>query len=776
MLPKNQRWAQSQASTSLKGDDGSHCDSGQETERKKKVRWEHNSNTMDSDKNSKCLEKVVIFSDFSFLRVDEIHPDIGCISCTYYDSVTCVVYVMEDTEESLHFDLTVMLLEQSNPDIVFTSSHGDDTFIDTLCDHMDAKDGVFQIRPHMDFVASKGRDQLLSLQLLSELPSSVVGKVGVSDIESSTSGSTWNVYDFMQKRWEVKGDPLDDGIGGLEVQNIEILSLLLQIFENESHASVHSDRTKEGFTKTSLGHSLMQTWLLRPSLSLPNLIFASVMHNHLKGIKNVLQILGLLKMGRAKLSDWQGLVKFTFHSAMLRDNLIELHRATNVDIVKQLISTLDITSFREAGTKINEIVDWEESANVGWELDNRKHVYHSIDSILSTVAEQICKRMPIDCASSLNVVYFPQLDRTCHILWMYVDHLSGFLICMPMLDEWHTEAGIQTIDGSVTDMDIHIGDLHSLIVDREIEIIQELLEDILIYDQSMSHACHVCAELDCLLSFAEVSLMYNYQRPQMVEENIIDIFQGRHPLQEQVIDNFVPNDAHIAGGSVITSDLRRDNKVCNSTLLCTGANACGKVCVFNPPLILNNILQIFTQISTRESISKVQSAFMIDLNQVSFALCNSTAHSLVILDEFGKGTLSTGSLLCGVLKHFLQCGINCPKVLVATHFHDLFREDLLDPDLSPISFRHMQVMFMSSNDTILNSCMDTSELVDIYQDDHSCRHKVGIGEKITYLYRVAEGLCMDSHAAKCAEIFGVPSHLAQQAQYVSQLVSTHELA
>lgn len=76
---------------------------------------------------------------------------------------------------------------------------------------------------------------------------------------------------------------------------------------------------------------------------------------------------------------------------------------------------------------------------------------------------------------------------------------------------------------------------------------------------------------------------------------------------------------------------------------------------------LKYFYSVFTQISTRESISKVnldnslyqtsinflilqvQSAFMIDLNQVSFALCNSTAHSLVILDEFGKGTLSTGS-------------------------------------------------------------------------------------------------------------------------------------
>jgi DNA mismatch repair protein MSH5 len=105
------------------------------------------------------------------------------------------------------------------------------------------------------------------------------------------------------------------------------------------------------------------------------------------------------------------------------------------------------------------------------------------------------------------------------------------------------------------------------------------------------------------------------------------------------------------------------------------------------------------------------------------------------LSAASTAVLDGAGLLCGVLKHFLQRGINCPKVLVATHFHDLFREDLLDPDLSPISFRHMQVMFTSSNGTVLNNHMDTSELDDVSQDNEAGKRKVGVGEKITYLYR-----------------------------------------
>jgi DNA mismatch repair protein MSH5 len=132
---------------------------------------------------------------------------------------------------------------------------------------------------------------------------------------------------------------------------IKEMSSSLQIFEDESHASVHSDKTKEGlslfgswllyslsfvvellfsqatlnYTKTSLGRSLLRTWLLRPSLSLTvistrhdavecflrteNIGSANAMHGHLKGIKNVPKILAILKSGKGKLSDWQGVVR-----------------------------------------------------------------------------------------------------------------------------------------------------------------------------------------------------------------------------------------------------------------------------------------------------------------------------------------------------------------------------------------------------------------------------------------------------------------------------------
>ncbi|CAJ0900151.1 4391_t:CDS:10 [Entrophospora sp. SA101] len=153
--------------------------------------------------------------------------------------------------------------------------------------------------------------------------------------------------------------------------------------------------------------------------------------------------------------------------------------------------------------------------------------------------------------------------------------------------------------------------------------------------------------------------------------------------------------------------------------------------------------KIFTRIQTRETISKIQSAFMIDLQQVSFALRNSTSKSLLIIDEFGKGTGSTAGLFCGVIEHLLKRGHNCPKVIAATHFHEIFENDLLSASL-PITLATME----------------------IFKDDRD--------EELTFLYRLVQGRSTSSWGTFCAAISGVPLHVVERAKYLSQLFSRYE--
>jgi DNA mismatch repair protein MSH5 len=63
--------------------------------------------------------------------------------------------------------------------------------------------------------------------------------------------------------------------------------------------------------------------------------------------------------------------------------------------------------------------------------------------------------------------------------------------------------------------------------DREIEIVQALLEKVCVYQQEIGDVCDACAELDCLLSFATAAHAYDYRRPTMMEDPVIDIVGGR---------------------------------------------------------------------------------------------------------------------------------------------------------------------------------------------------------------------------------------------------------
>lgn len=118
-------------------------------------------------------------------------------------------------------------------------------------------------------------------------------------------------------------------------------------------------------------------------------------------------------------------------------------------------------------------------------------------------------------------------------------------------------------------------------------------------------------------------------------------------------------------------------------------------------------------------------------------------------------------LFAGVLKHLLARGSDCPKVIATTHFHELFSTGALDPQELPITFVHMEIMFATRGGEIIDS--DTTRVTK------------GELESLTFLYRAVNGLALDSHAARCAQLFGIPAHVVQRAQYVTELLSADEL-
>lgn len=177
-----------------------------------------------------------------------------------------------------------------------------------------------------------------------------------------------------------------------------------------------------------------------------------------------------------------------------------------------------------------------------------------------------------------------------------------------------------------------------------------------------------------LLSFATVAASHNYVKPEMVKSHVINIKKGRHPLSELNKD-FVANDTQSGGGSSLVK-------------IFTGPNACGKTIYLKQVALIvymahigcyvpaesakiGVITHILTQMPTMESIAQNASAFLIDLRQTNSILYSSTPNSLIIMDEFGKGTSETDSLalLTSILGSFISRENYCPHILCATHIH-----------------------------------------------------------------------------------------------------------
>ena len=429
---------------------------------------------------------------------------------------------------------------------------------------------------------------------------------------------------------------------------------------------------------------------------------------------------------------------------------------------------------KSIGRRITEIVDDEASADQhrtvvkrgnDQDLDQVKDVYDSMEDLLHTKAIEIQRQIPPELNLAINVFYIPHLGF--HIT-VPKDFATGQAVFEGRDLGWHrmfsTEVQVYFKDAMTQELDTDLGDLYSQICDIEVEIAYELAQDVIRYEDLIVTVSDLCGELDCLLAFVHVASEYRLTRPSITEENIIKITGGRHLLQEMVVPSFVANDTHLAGGN---GHYETEEP---SMLMLTGPNYSGKS-VYQKQVALAVYMaqigsfvpadsatigitdKILSRITTRETVSKVQSAFMIDMQQIAIALNSCTRRSLVVIDEFGKGTdtCDGAGLAAGVFHYLLSLGRNAPKVLVATHFHEIFSLGLFDK-MPNISYAHMEV--------------HVEERGNLGAGDHN--------SDITYLYNLRPGRSDLSYGSQCAAMNGIPAEVFERATELARLVSEGE--
>lgn len=274
------------------------------------------------------------------------------------------------------------------------------------------------------------------------------------------------------------------------------------------------------------------------------------------------------------------------------------------------------------------------------------------------------------------------------------------------------------------------------IIKLEAQIFAEVRKFISERMESVLKTAEGISDTDVLASFARAAIENNYTKPDITLDSVIDIKGGRHPVVEKILSDipFTPNDAYL--------DLKK-----NRLIMITGPNMSGKSTFMRQVALITLMAQIgcfvpakharigvvdkiFTRVGANDDLTSGKSTFMVEMDEVAEILTQATSHSLVIMDEIGRGTSTFDgiSIAKAVAEYINGKNIGC-RTLFATHYHEL-------------------ISLEKSNEGIRNFSVAV----------------VKKGDDIKFLHKIVEGGTDDSYGIEVAKLAGIPKKVIEAAK------------
>ncbi|MCW3092411.1 MAG: mismatch repair protein MutS [Ferruginibacter sp.] len=273
----------------------------------------------------------------------------------------------------------------------------------------------------------------------------------------------------------------------------------------------------------------------------------------------------------------------------------------------------------------------------------------------------------------------------------------------------------------------------------EMQLFEKLLTELQDYIAPMQVNGHVMAVLDCLTCFANNALQFNYKKPSVQDNNVLNIKDSRHP----VIERNLP-----VGESYISNDIYLDPST-QQVIILTGPNMSGKSAILRQTALITLMAhmgsfvpssdakipltdKIFTRVGASDNLSGGESTFMVEMNETASIINNITSRSLILLDEIGRGTSTyDGISIAWSIVEYLHKSVHTPKTLFATHYHEL---NELENKLSRVKNYHVT--------------------------------NKEVGNKIIFLRKLAPGGSVHSFGIHVARMAGMPPSLIERANEI----------
>ncbi len=285
----------------------------------------------------------------------------------------------------------------------------------------------------------------------------------------------------------------------------------------------------------------------------------------------------------------------------------------------------------------------------------------------------------------------------------------------------------------------------------ELELFQRLRDEVAARLPALQAAAEAMASLDVLAGFAELARSRGYCLPEIVDAEttdgddaafVLEIVEGRHPVLDVTLaERFVPNDCRLDAAA-------------DRLLILTGPNMAGKSTYIRQIALLTLLAQtgsyvpaksmrlsptdrIFARVGASDELARGHSTFMVEMVETSRILNNATAHSLVILDEVGRGTSTYDGLsLAWAITEHIAAKIGC-RTLFATHYHELTE-------------------LAERLDHVRNYNVAVSEQL----------RPDGTGRDVAFLHKIIPGAADRSYGVHVAEMAGLPKSVTRRSEKI----------
>ena len=493
--------------------------------------------------------------------------------------------------------------------------------------------------------------------------------------------------------------------------------------------------------KTAMGSRKLKSWMLNP---LKNKDKINERYDKIEKLNNEYNIKDELKNLLYEVYDIERLSGKVINGSLNARDLLQLKNSIKVmPMIKEKITTLGFDYSLETHEELFKLLDasivdeppisikegYMIKTGFNSELDELRNIRSGGKDFVAAFEAKVKEETGI---KSLKVGF---------------NKVFGYFIEIPngsknlVKDEYHWERR-QTLTNCERYISPELKEKESMILNAEENIIDleyKIFCDIKnIVKQEVPHlnrTADVLSELDALVSLSVCSEEYNLVRPNITDEHIIDIKNGRHPVVEVVSKlEYVPNDCEL------------DNGV--NTLLITGPNMSGKSTFMRQLAIIVIMAQmgsfvpcesatlpiidkIFTRIGASDDLVSGESTFMVEMKEARNAIHNATANSLILFDELGRGTATyDGMSLAQAILEYISDNIKS-FTLFSTHYHELTRLDK--------KYKNIKNVHVSA---------------------------VENGNEITFLHKVKNGAVDKSYGIHVARLAKMPDSLLKRADEI----------